>query len=184
MALISQSDFQARLGRNLSADELSAFGVINAANQAYVEAMIGSSVESAVETTRYYDGGVQHLAIDPCTDISAIKLVDDDGDVTYTYEARDFTKEPVNKTLKTMLRHRAGRFSRGINNIGVTAKFSIYGDTAVLNTVKDALLNALIAEMDNGKDIKRESIEGYSVEFASTETRSTLDKLRFLFPGV
>lgn len=184
MALISQSDLEARLGRSLTAEEASAFTVVNAANQAYVEGMIGSSVESANPVTRYYDGGVQHLSIDPCTDLSAVKLVDDDQVATYTYDTTDYTTEPVNKTLKTMLRHRAGKFSTGINNIAVTAKFSIYGDTNMLNIVKDALLQALVLEITNSRGISKESIEGYSVEFASPESRAALDKLRYFFPGV
>jgi hypothetical protein len=184
MALISQSDLETRLERSLTADELSAFTTVNAANQAYVEGIIGSSVESVAEATRYFDGGVQHLSIDPCTDISAVKLVDDDQTVTDTLDTTDYVKEPINKTLKRMLRHRAGRFTTGMNNIAVTAKFSIYGDTDVLNIVKDALLQALVSEIDKSGDIKKESIEGYSVEFASTETRAALDKLRYFFPGV
>lgn len=184
MALIAQSDLEARLQRSLTAEETSAFSVVNAANQAYVEAMIGSSVEADSAATRYYDGGVQHLTIDPCTDISGVTMVDDDQAVTYTYDTTDYTTEPRNKTLKRYLRHRAGKFTTGINNIAVTAKFSIFADSKALNVVKDALLSALVSEMDNGKNILKESIEGYSVEFASTNTKSTLDKLRYLFPEV
>ena len=61
MALISQSEVEARLGRSLTAEEASSFTSINNALQAYVERMIGSSVESVAASTRYYDGGVQHL---------------------------------------------------------------------------------------------------------------------------
>jgi hypothetical protein len=184
MALLSQSDLEARLGRNLTAEEASAFTLINNANQNYIEKIIGSKIESVSATTRYYDGGVQHLKIDPCTDIVSVKLVDDDYVATYTYDSTDFTVEPVNRTLKTMLRHRPAAFITGINNIAVEAKFSIYADTDILNIVKNAMLDALVTEIDNSGNIKRESIEGYSVEFAETQTKNALDSIKYLFPEV
>ena len=184
MALIVQSDLEAKLGRSLTAAEASAFTLINAANQAYIEKIIGSSVESASLATRYYDGGVQHLTIDPCTGITDVKLYDDDQVATYTYDTTDYTKEPINRTLKTYLRHRPGKFVTGIANIGVTAKFSIYEDTDTLNIVKNAMLEALVTEVDNSDNISKESIEGYSVEFAKTETKSALDSIKYLFPEV
>lgn len=45
MSLISQSDLEARLGRALTAEEVTSFNIINAATQRTVEEIIGSSVE-------------------------------------------------------------------------------------------------------------------------------------------
>jgi hypothetical protein len=184
MALISQSDIEARLGRSLTAEETTTFTIVNNALQSKVEQMIGSDVESVSETTRYYDGGVQHLPINPCTNITSVKLVDDDQVATDTYDTTDYTTEPINKTLKTMLRHRSGAFSIGINNIAIAAKFSIYGDTDTLNIVKDAMINALVSEVNNSDNIKRESIEGYSIEYATTETKNSLASIKYLFPEI
>lgn len=184
MALITQSDIEARLGRSLTAEETTTFTIVNNALQSKVELMIGSDVEAASETTRYYDGGVQHLPINPCTNITSVKLVDDDQVATDTYDTTDYTTEPINKTLKTMLRHRSGAFSIGINNIAIAAKFSIYGDTDTLNIVKDAMINALVSEVNNSDNIKRESIEGYSIEYATTETKNSLASIKYLFPEI
>jgi hypothetical protein len=184
MALITQSDIEARLGRSLTAEETTTFTIVNNALQSKVEQMIGSDVESVSETTRYYDGGVQHLPINPCTNITSVKLVDDDQVATDTYDTTDYTTEPINKTLKTMLRHRSGAFSTGINNIAIAAKFSIYGDTDTLNIVKDAMINALVSEVNNSDNIKRESIEGYSIEYATTETKNSLTSIKYLFPEI
>lgn len=184
MALITQSDIEARLGRSLTAEETTTFTIVNNALQSKVEQMIGSDVESVSETTRYYDGGVQHLPINPCTNITSVKLVDDDQVATDTYDTTDYTTEPINKTLKTMLRHRSGAFSIGINNIAIAAKFSIYGDTDTLNIVKDAMINALVSEVNNSDNIKRESIEGYSIEYATTETKNSLASIKYLFPEI
>ncbi len=184
MALIAQSELEARLQRTLTSEEASAFALINAALQANVESIIGSSVEAQELSTRYYDGGVQHLKIDPCTDIDSVKYVDDDQVVTDTYDTTDYTKEPINRTLKTMIRYRSGQFFTGINNIAVRAKFSIYGDTNMLNIIKDAMINSLLSEINNSDNIKRESIEGYSIEYATTETKNVLANISYLFPEI
>ena len=184
MALITQSDVEKRLNRPLTADEASSFTIINLALQSTVEEMIGSSVESVEPSTRYYDGGVQHLAIDPCTAVTAVKYVDDDTNVEHTFITSDYTAEPINKTLKTMLRNREGKFVVGINNVAVTAKFSIYDDSNTLAIVKSALLESVVSELGNTDNIKRESIEGYSVEYLNEQTKDNLSAIKFLFPGI
>jgi hypothetical protein len=184
MALITQADLQARLQRNLTAEESSAFTTINAALQAEVERMIGSSVEAVDPSTRYYDGGYQHLAIDPCTDVTSVRQVGDDDSLIYAYVTTDFAVEPRNRTLKRMIRHRTSRgFVHGIGNVAVTAKFSIHDDAETLAIVKNAMLEALISEMDNSDNILKESLEGYSVEYAKAETKNNLASIKYLFPG-
>lgn len=184
MSLISQSEIEQRLGRSLTTDEASAFTLINSANQAYVEKMIGSKVEAATETTRYYDGGVQYLKIDPCTSITSVKLVDEDQATIETIDSSDYTTEPINSTLKTMIRSRYGKFYEGFNNMAVTALFSIYADTDTLNIVKNAMLEALVSELADSDNKVRESIEGYSVEYSKTTTKNALDSIGYLFPEI
>lgn len=184
MALISSTELEQRIGRSLTSDEASSFTLLNNALQAIVEKMIGSSVESVSPSTRYYDGGVQHLAIDPCTSVTALTYVYDDQVVESTFDTTDYTVEPVNKTLKTMLRNRSGKFWDGINNVAVTAKFSIYEDTTTLNIVKSALLESLVSELSNTDNVQRESIEGYSIEYMTSETKDNLSAIKFLFPGI
>lgn len=184
MALINQADVQARLGRTLTSEEATAFAVINPAVQAYVERLINSSVEAAEPSTRLYDGGVVNLKIDPCTDVTDVKYVDNELASEYTFLDSEYTLEPVNKTLKTMLRNRFTRFARGFNNVQVTAKFSIAGDAEVLAIVKNALIDFLVSEVQNSDNVKKESIEGYSIEYASTESRAALAPIKFLFPEV
>jgi len=184
MASISQSDLEARLGRSLTGEEVTAFTIINDANQAWVEKQIGSEVESVSATDRYYDGGVQHLSIAPCTGFVSLKTVDDDLTVIETVDTTDYQVEPTSKTIKTMIRYRPGKFPRGINNLVVNAKFSIFDDTDTLNIVKNALLEALLAEFKGTENIKRKSIEGYSVEFATTEVKDALSPIKTLFPNI
>lgn len=184
MALVSQSEVEARLGRALSTEETAAFAPINLAIQVQVEKIIGSSIESVSATTRYYDGDVQNLAIDPCTSVTKVEYVDEYYLNFYTLLSSDYTLEPINRTLKRMVCNRLGLLNAGINNVAVTAKFSIYEDTATLNMVKDAMISAMLVQVENTDNIKKQSIEGYSVEFATTEIKNTLDTVKYLFPEV
>lgn len=184
MALVSQSDLEQRLGRSLTSEETNAFATINNASQAHIERMIGSSLESVSATTRYYDGDLQNLAIDPCTAVTEVKYIDNNGIGQFVYDTADYTVEPINRTCKTMLRYRWGEFDEGMNAIAVTAKFSIYDDTQIRNVIRDAILTALTAEINNNSNVKSESIEGYSITYASTEARNALDKIAYLFPEV
>lgn len=184
MALISQADIEARLGRSLSAEEANSLNIINPAIQSYVEKMIGSSVESVSATARLYDGGVQNLTIDPCTDISSVKYIDENGSVEFTFDSSEYTSEPINRTCKTWIRNRWSNFNSGFNNIQVTAKFSIYGDSQILAIIKNALIDAVVSEIQNNGNIKRELIEGYSVEYATSETKTALDSIKYLFPEI
>lgn len=184
MALVSQAELEARLKRSLTTEEASAFPLINAAIQAYVERIIGSSVEAVSATTRYYDGGLQHTVIDPVTDVISVNQVDDDDTSIYTYDTSDYALDPRKNTIKTMLRHRNGPLMRGINNITVTGKFSIYADENIRNIVKDAILNALTSEIQNTDNIIKESIEGYSVQYAQSDTVASLNRIKYLFPNI
>lgn len=184
MALVTQADLENRLGRSLSTDEANSFILINAAIQSQVERMIGSSVESVSPSTRLYDGGLQHIKIDPCTNVTEVRYIDNNGIGQFAYDDADYTVEPVNKTLKTMVRYRWSKFDKGMNAIQVTAKFSIYEDEQIRNIIKDSILAALEAEINNNSNVKSESIEGYSITYASTEAKNALEPINYLFPEV
>lgn len=185
MALITQSELEARLRRSLSTEEQNDFTLINSAVQTEIEKIIGSSVESVNSSTRYYDGGLQHLRIDPCTEVTSVIQVDDDYATVYTYDSSDYTIDPKNKTLKRMIRHRdTGGFVTGINNIAVTAKFSIYGDEGIRNIIKNVILGVLESELTKSDNLIKESIEGYSVEFATEQTKDALKSVKYLFPEI
>lgn len=184
MALITKSQVESRLGRSLSTDEANSFDIINQTVQAYVERMLGSKVESVSATTRYYDGGVVNLEIDPCTAITSVKYVDDSQATESTLLSTDYTAEPINRTLKTMLRGRYSRFNRGFNNVAVTAKFSIYDDADSLVIVKNAILDTLTEIIDGKENISSESIEGYSVSFDKLEQSVAMQALQTIRQGI
>lgn len=184
MALITKTDLENRLGRTLTATESSAFTIINDSAQALVERILNTEVESVSPSTRYYDGGVQYLEIDPCTDLTAVCYVDDDQNVIDTISSSEYTLDPNIRAVKTMIRYRVGRFPRGFNNIAVTAKFSIYDDADTLAIVKNALLDILTQTIENKENITSESIEGYSVSYGELKETSSIKALNTISQGI
>lgn len=184
MSLIAQSDLEKKIGRTLNADEQSLFPTLNTAIQSYVERRLGTSVESETESTRYYDGGVQNLQIDPCTDLTAVKYVDSDSDLIETLLTTEYTSEPVNRTLKTMVRNRYGRFISGMNVVGVTAIFSTYADEDVRAITKSAILDMLAQTMENQEIVSKESIEGYTVEYTAFKETTAMNALKTIVQGI
>jgi hypothetical protein len=184
MALITQSDLEKRIGRSLTADEAVSFTTINLATQAYIENLLSTGVESVTATTRLYDGGVLHLPINPCTGVTDVKYVDEYGNANYTFATNEYTVEPVNKTLKYMLRNRNAKFNKGMNNISVTAKFSLYDDTPTLNIVKNAMLDILAQIVDGKENIISESIEGYSINFSNVKKTYAIQAFDTLVQGI
>lgn len=183
MALINHSDLQGRMQRNLTDAEITAFDTINTALQTWIEEQIGSSVEEVTESTRYYDGGSQHLDIDPCTDVTALKWVDEFENPIETITTENYVLQPRNRTLKTHISYRWGKMPRGIANVAVTAKYSVYGDAGWRAIIKDAMLDMLaqdIQDTTGSQKIKKESIEGYSVEFESYEQTANIKALQSL----
>lgn len=178
MGLIKQADLEGRLSRSLTTEEQSVFPTINAAIQSELERYLSTSLEAVEASARYFDSGMQHMSIDLCTDVTSIQEVDDDLAVVQTLDSTDYQVEPVNKTLKTYIRFRNSGQPRGLNNVKVTAKFSLYGDSEARNIIIGVLLDMLAKKVSSESikgEVTKESIEGYSVEFARYKD---LDKLK------
>jgi len=163
MAYISQSELENYLKRSLTTEEASNFTVILAAVQEIIDNYCDTSFEEVSETSRYYDGGIQEIDIDPCTDVTAVAIVDEEFDVDETLDEDYYVVEPINRTIKTSIRLRSGKFSSGKANLKVTAKFSSYIDS-VPELVKLACLKLCADVINNPMDYKSESIEGYSYQ--------------------
>src|SRR5262245_32903215 len=93
---------QVYLGRELTVNEqawLSGTGF--EAVKEWIDRKLGTTFDQASASTRYYDGGKEYLDIDPCTGITAVASVDNEGDENYAYtDLTDFVAEPVNETVK------------------------------------------------------------------------------------
>ena len=171
------------LQRALTSDEAASLITLNRAVKKWIDKKTTSSFDQATASIRRYDGGVSSLDIDPCTTITAVSALNDDGSVSYSYDLTSTPEvqfEPLNETIKRELRKRNGCFPDGTGRIAVTAQFSEYdaGVPEDIELIATRLLAAIIrgSSFDsNSAGIKKESIEGHSVEYSTSS--DTLDTL-------
>lgn len=174
MAYTDASSIQGYLQRSLTADETSMLTWLIPAISKWVDSYLGTSFDEAQPGTREYDGtGGRILDIDPCTAITSVVSVNEDFDTDYTYDADDYVAQPQNDNVKDQLVKRHGRWPLGIANIAVTAKFSSY-DGSVPEDIKMAVTRIAAGIIqgtwndDSSAGIKRESIEGHTIEYATS----------------
>lgn len=182
---INQAELENYLKRDLTTEEAGAFTILAGAAKEVIDNYCDTNFDANVtETSRYYDGGTNEVVIDPCTNVTAVARVSDDGSIISTIDEDDYVLEPINNTVKWSVRARVGRFIRGARNLKVTAKFSSY-DNAVPSDVKLACMK-LCADALKPSGVKKESIEGYSYEFRDIverdeEITNALAKYRRVF---
>lgn len=163
---ISEVELERYLKRDLTSAESAIFATIEEAARIAIDNYCDTNWDSTVTSeSRYYDGGLQEISIDPCKSITEIAYVDEDLTTDDAWDTDEYVAEPINKTIKTSLRVRAGRSCRGIRNIKVTATFTSY-ESEVPGAVKLACLKLCAGILGNPTGLKREGIEGYSYELA------------------
>lgn len=164
------------LQRPLNSYELAELNNVIAAVKKWLDAYLGSTFDEVGESTRYYNGGVLNLSIDPCTEITSVASIADavDDTSTYSYTAgSEYIAEPQNETVKRELCKRYSAFPRGIHRIAVTAKFSEYDggvppDIQIVATrLAVAVMNAGKQASISGEGIRSESLEGHSITYSS-----------------
>ncbi len=163
------------LKRALTSDETALLVMLIPAVQRYIDRVLDSTFDTAVETSRLYE--IEHndtvVDIDPCQSISAVAEVGSDGAVTETYEVTGYVAEPLNETIKRWLHLRHRHHHHVLGNIKVTAKFTEYDfagskvpeDIQLVATQIVADLVGLIAGSE--ANIKSESIEGHTVTYGN-----------------
>lgn len=171
MAYTTASQVSDFLGRALTAYESNELSNIIAAAKIWIDKKLNSTFDSAAETTRYYDGGVRNLDIDPCTAISTVESINDDGSGSYEYTlGTEYIAEPQNETVKRELRKRHSKFPSGIQRIAVTATFSEYdgGVPADIQILATRLASGIInsgKQAGSGGNVQSESLEGHSITY-------------------
>lgn len=181
MAYTNLTNVENLLKRELTDAESSVLPLIIDVVEKYINEQVGGSFGVVEETSRLYDGtGDKIIDIDPCTDISAVEVVDIDGDATKTYVVDDLVLRPVNDTVKRWIELPYFGFYRGSANIRVTAKFSLGDVPSDIEYLATYLVTKYFNDYVTG-NIKSESIEGYSRTFESLSrgdfiVSSVLDK--------
>lgn len=178
------------LQRTLTADETAYLVILIPAIKIWLDRKLGTTFDSAAETTRYYDGGGNVVNIDPATTITAVKTYNNDGTLADTYtDLEDYVAEPINETVKTQLVRRSGIFPRGNRRVAVTAVFSEYDATntkvpediqvAATRIAADVLQSSSQSTTAN---VASESLEGHSISYKNPN--EIIDKVAMEDPFV
>lgn len=183
-----------QLQRELTTEEETLLTTLIPAVDLWIDRTLNTTfIEQETATSRYFDGTGPLIDIDPCTGVTAVASVDweDDNVATYT-TGTDYLLEPVNSNVKTAIRFRGkGFYPYSLNasimpvadfttgRLKITAKFSEYDDGVpediqiMATRICSGLVNASSADSSNSEGIKKESIEGYSVEYGDSSSISS-----------
>lgn len=162
------------LQRDLTDYETAELPVLVAAIKTWLDKRLSSTFDKVEPTTRTYDGGVRNVDIDPCTEISQIEAINDDGTGSYVYtDPYEIMVEPQNETVKREIRKRLAAFPRGVARLSVTAKFSEYdenagGVPADIQVVATRLAAGIINQgkyQGKGGATLQESLEGHEIRY-------------------
>lgn len=176
----------AYLKRELSNNEELTLVTLIPAVKIWLDAKLGSTFDSASATTRYFDvepGCGRSLSIDPCTTITAVLLLDNDGNTDTTYTTlTDYVAEPINETVKRELVKRGGHWQPGQRRIAVTAIFSEFSDGVPydIELAATSVAASLLASSAQQSNVQSESLEGHNI----TYTNDTIDKVGMQDPMV
>lgn len=134
----------------------------------YIERYTGRNFTADTEATvRLYDGtGDSEIYIDDAVEITEVTI---DGNIV-----TDFTLYPSNRLPKTRIILKTQNYTRGNQNISVTAKWG-YGSEAPADLAFAATVMAsgiVNSQNTDEKDIQSESIGRYSVTFRQDSSQS------------
>jgi hypothetical protein len=171
MAYTNQSNVEAEINRELTANEQHNLPLILAAVDAFINNKLGGSYNSNASSVRYYSGGYKIIDIDPVlkndSNTVTVEHVNGDYESLKEYEDNEITFGPANSDIKTWILKRRGIFPCGDYNISVEGKFSLGSsvpdDIEYLATI---LASRYIRKASQDGQLKSESIEGYSRTFA------------------
>lgn len=170
MAYTNKIMIENYLQRSLNENEEAYLVVLIPAVKKWLDNHLGSTFDLEPMSRRYYSGGTQYLDIEPCTTITEVKAINDDGSDSYIYtEGTEYIAEPMNDRVKREICKQYGKFPAGVRRIAVNAIFSEY-DAGVPEDIK-IIATTMAAEVLNqgavgsSGTIASESLEGHSVTY-------------------
>lgn len=117
-------------------------------------------------TARYYDGTGCICEIDPCSDISSVETIlpGTTEQVMQTLTLDDYVPYPRNGSTKTWLLKVVGSWPKTGGCVKVTAKWGQTAPPAIVHAATQLVATYLSSD----KNLKSETIEGYSRVFSET----------------
>lgn len=168
MAYTTENLVEQFIKRDLEASEVNLLEtlLIPAVKQ-FIDRYTASTFDEAVASSRYFDGDCTSIVdIDPCTNITAVALVDEDQALLETLDANQYVAYPINATVKRYLKFRNFRTGKRLQYVKVTAEFSEYDDgvpTDIQLVATRMASHFLTSGESNG--VESESIEGHSIKY-------------------
>lgn len=160
---------ETHLKRSLTTNEQAVLATFIPGIEEWIDRKCNTTFKPVSPTSRYYEGGESAIDVDPCTEITKVNAVQDDGTDSYEYTpSMMYLAYPVNENVKTEVRLRAiqGVFPFGDARVKVTAKFSSYDGNMPRDIQTIATLIATdilrVGAMGTG-NLKRESLEGHDL---------------------
>jgi len=139
----------------------------------YIDKETGRNFKAdAIASERLYDGdGDREIFIDDCVEIEKVELDD---------EEIDYFAYPANETPKIIIAREYGKFTRGRQNVAITAKWGY--SVAVPADIKFAC-TVLVAGIinnaaDTGGEVKSMSMGEYSVTYKDAKQTSDFENVK------
>lgn len=159
------------LQRSLTENEEAMLAVLANAIKIWVDKTLNSTFDKVDPSTRYFDGGRSTIDIDPCTDITSIFALNDDGSQSYEYTTgTEYIAEPENERVKNEIRKRLAPFPSGLRRIAVTARFSEW-DGGVPEDIQTLTTHLVCGVINAGKyasvggNVYQEALEGHEIRY-------------------
>ena len=139
-------------------------------------------IADSVASIKSYDGnGSDELAIDDCVAVTKVEIYDTEGNVVLDtlVAGTDYFLEPSNETPKQTIKLYGYRFTKGIQNIKVTAKwgYSVAVPASIMHAA--TVLVANIIDFGNQADgeIQSLSVGSYNVSFKDQSKRDDFERI-------
>lgn len=173
MLYTDQAKVEAFLGRVLTAAELIILPTIVAAVERQIDTILDTTFKNTAAlygATRYFDGGVGHIDVDPFQNLTSIEMISPDGSITVTLDATTYVLQPYSGNVTRTITIRYGRIPKGYKDIKIIADFTEFaaeeaGVPSDIQLIATRVVGTIIANPDLASGLKAETIEGHQVVY-------------------
>lgn len=174
------------LKRTITPAEETHLRYIMAGAESYINGLLGFSFGTVAQGTRYYTGNGLFVDLDPMTEITSVKMVDNFQNILQELIINeDYTVATDTNGIIRWLERRYQLFPNELNSIQVTGKFTagntIPDDVKYLATV---IVGDALNEGSEVGLLQSESIEGYSRTFATSADKGFLSKKKDIIDSI
>lgn len=182
MPYTTEANIEGYIGVDIPASKSAYVAVLIAAVTAWINNYIGKSY-SAISGVKYYDGsGAPSIFTDPLQTVTAVEILDSNGNVTQVLSADDYILYPLNNTIKDTIyiknNYWCGFLSQSSSDqprrVKVSATFgagaTVPDDIQMAATMLASDLYNVGNSADSEGTVSSESLGDYSVTYSKVNT--------------